>query len=349
MADLHRLLPAGKLPLDHLRTLVETVRSSHPRLVIGPRIGEDAAVIAAGDRHLVVSTDPITFATDRIGWYAVHVNANDVAVLGARPLWFSVVILLPEATATPEMAETIAADVRAACDGLGVTVCGGHTEITHGIDRPIVIGQMIGEVTPARLMDKTRIQVGDHILLTRGVAIEGTAILARERADRLRGQVDAVLLERAAKLLLDPGISVVNAALAAANVGDVVHAMHDPTEGGLAAGLSELVAASGLGVRVVNERIRVLPETAAICDALGLDSLNLLASGALMIAVASDGEERVMTALSHLGVEVATIGETRPGADGLTISRSGRESRLEVKERDEIARAFEDGQRVPGS
>ena len=342
MAASHRL-PAGKLPVDHLRTLVETVRSPHPRLLIGPRIGEDAAVIAGADTHLVVSTDPITFATDRIGWYAVHINANDVAVMGARPLWFSVVILLPQASATPTMAETIASDVRAACDGLGVTVCGGHTEVTHGIDRPLVIGQMIGEVAPARLIDKTRIGVGDHILLTRGVAIEGTAVLARERADRLQGRVDAVLLDRAAKLLLDPGISVVSAALAAADAGDVVHAMHDPTEGGLAAGLSELVAPSGLGARVVGERIRVLPETAAICDAVGLDPLNLLASGALLIAVASDADERVTAALRHAQIDVATIGEVRPGIDGLTISRDGRESPLEVKDRDEIARAFEDG------
>jgi hydrogenase expression/formation protein HypE len=330
MTDLHRRLPAGKLPPGDLRALVETVRSPHPRLVIGPRIGEDAAVVDAGDRYLVVSTDPITFATDRIGWYAVHVNANDVAVMGARPLWFSVVILLPETTATPKMADMIASDVRAACDGLGVVVCGGHTEITHGIDRPIVIGQMIGEVRPARLVDKTRLQVGDHILLTRGVAIEGTAILARE-CERVRDSVDAALLERAGKLLLDPGISVVRAALAAADCGDVVHAMHDPTEGGLVAGLSELVAASGLGVRIVGERIRVLPETVAICEALGLDSLNLLASGALIIAVAPDGEERVMAALDDQGIEAATIGEIRPNADGLTISRNGRETPLEVR------------------
>src|SRR5262249_46611908 len=155
------------------------------------------------------------------------INANDVAVMGARPLWFSVVILLPQADATPKMAETIASDVRAACDRLGVTVCGGHTEVTPGLDRPIVIGQMIGEVAPARPIDKTRISVGDHILLTRGVAIEGTAVLARERAERLQGRVDAALLDRAAKLLLHPGISVVNAALAAADAGEVVHAMHD--------------------------------------------------------------------------------------------------------------------------
>jgi hydrogenase expression/formation protein HypE len=334
-------LPVGKLPANQLRSLLARIPSRQARLVVGPRIGEDAAVLEAGDRYLVVSTDPITFATERIGWYAVHVNANDVAVLGARPLWFSVVLLLPERAATPEMVGTIMADVQAACDELGVAVCGGHTEITHGIDRPIVVGQMIGEVAPARLVDKRRIRVGDQILLTRGVAIEGTAILARERAGRLRPHIDPGLLEKAAQLLVDPGISVVDAALTAAAAGDDVHAMHDPTEGGLVTGLAELVASSGYGLRVARERIRVLPETLAIAGALGLDPMHLLASGALLIAVAPAGVTKVMAALADRAIDVAAIGEVGPAAGGLTISEGDRVSRLGVKERDEIARVWE--------
>ena len=233
-----KVLPVGKLPLEHLRSLLTRLPKHDPRLLIGPQIGEDAAVIDAGDRYLVVTTDPITFATDHIGRYAVHVNANDVAVLGARPLWFFVVMLLPESRTTPELAETIMADVRTTCEELGVTLGGGHTEITHSLDRPILVGQMLGEVAPTRLVRKTHIAIGDLILLTRGVAIEGTAILAREKSERLRGRVDADLLARAARFLIEPGISVVSAALAAANVGEVVHAMHDPTEGGLRGGSS---------------------------------------------------------------------------------------------------------------
>jgi hydrogenase expression/formation protein HypE len=336
-----KLLPVGKLPIDHLRSFVTHLSSPDPRLIVGPRIGEDAAVIDAGGRYLVVSTDPITFATDRIGWYAVHINANDVAVMGARPLWFSIVVLLPEGRATSQMFEAIMADVRSACSELGVTLCGGHTEITRGLDRPIVIGQTIGEVEPARLVRKDRIQVGDHILLTSGIAIEGTAILAREWPERLRDRVDVDLLARARRLLVTPGISVVSAALAAADVGDVVHAMHDPTEGGLASGLSELVASSGLGLRVDRERIHVLPETAVISAALGLDPLNLLASGALVIAVAPDGVDKVLASLRARRIAVAVIGEILPATEGLTISEGGRIAPLEVRERDEIARAWD--------
>jgi hydrogenase expression/formation protein HypE len=335
-------MPVGKLPVEHLRSLLAQLPSPEPRLVVGPRIGEDAAVIDAGDRYLVVSADPITFATDRIGWYAVHVNANDVAVMGARPLWFSVVMLLPQDEATPQMAEGIMADMRTACDELHVTVCGGHTEITRGLDRPIVVGQMLGEVAPRRLVRKSRMQVGDCILLTRGVAIEGTAILAREQPRILHGRVDDDLLARAERLLVTPGISVVSAALTAAEAGDVVHAMHDPTEGGLAAGLSELAASSGLSVRVVREQIVVLPETAAISAALGLDPLNLLASGALLIVVAPEGADEVTARLQARGIDVTAIGDVRPAREGLTISEGGRVTPLDVKARDEIARAWGD-------
>jgi hydrogenase maturation factor len=333
-------LPAGKLPIDHLRSLLADLPGRDPRLLIGPQVGEDAAVIDAGDRYLVVTTDPITFATDRIGRYAVHVNANDVSVLGARPLWFFVVLLLPEGGATPELAGSIMADVRTACDELGVTVGGGHTEITPGLDRPILVGQMLGEVAPARLVRKTRIAVGDQILLTRGVAIEGTAILARERPDRMQGRVDADLLARATQFLIEPGISVVNAALAAAKVGDVVHAMHDPTEGGLAMGLFELVTPAGLGLRVVRERISVFPETDAICKALALDPLKLIASGALLIAVAPTGTTAVLDAVQAAGVSVTAIGEVRPSSEGLTIVTDGVADPLTPPDRDEIARAF---------
>jgi hydrogenase maturation factor len=312
-----------------------------PRLVIGPQIGEDAAVIDAGDRYLVVATDPVTFATDHIGRYAVHVNANDVAVLGARPLWFFVVMLLPENRTTPELAETIMADVRSACEELDIAIGGGHTEITQGLDRPILIGQMLGEVAPTRLVRKTRVAVGDQILLTRGVAIEGTAILARERSERLRARIDPDVLARATRFLIEPGISVMSAALAAANVGEAVHAMHDPTEGGLATGLFELVAPAGLGLQVTRERIPVFPETESICSALSLDPLKLLASGALLIAVAPEGANLVVSAIRATGAPVAVIGEVRPSGEGITIVTNGKVETLTPAVRDEIARAFE--------
>ena len=333
-------LPVGKLPLEHLRSLLKHPSKHDARLLIGPQIGEDAAVIDAGDRYLVVATDPVTFATDQIGRYTVHVNANDVAVLGAQPRWFFVVMLLPEGHTTPELTETIMADVRSTCRELGVALGGGHTEITQGLDRAILVGQMLGEVAPDRLVRKTRIAVGDQILLTQGVAIEGTAILAREKSEQLRGRVDSSVLDRGARFLIDPGISVVSAALAAADVGEAVHAMHDPTEGGLATGLFELVSPAGLGLQVIRERIPVFPETDSMCRALSLDPLKLIASGALLIAAAPDGVDAVRAAIEATRTPAAVIGEVRPSSEGITIVTNGNLEPLTPAVRDEIARAF---------
>jgi hydrogenase maturation factor len=235
------------------------------------------------------------------------------------------------------------ADVRAACEELGVTLGGGHTEITQDLDRPILVGQMLGEVSPKRLVRKTRIAIGDLILLTRSAAIEGTAILAREKSERLRGRVDANLLARAARFLLEPGISIVGAALAAANVGEAVHAMHDPTEGGLATGLFELVAPAGLGLQVIRELIPIAPETDAICNTLALDPLKLIASGALLIAVARDSADSVLKAVEAAGVPVVVIGEVRAAAEGITIVTNGVIEPISPPVRDEIARALEGG------
>lgn len=334
-----RLAP-GKLPHVHLAALTAHLRRDDPRLLVGPRPGEDAAVIAVGDRALVVATDPVTFATDHIGAYAVHVNANDVAVLGARPRWFFAVVLLPEPSATSELADAIMADVASACDSLGATVCGGHTEITVGLDRPIVVGQMLGEVERSRLLNKNRLAPGDQLVLTHGAAIEGTAILAREKRAVLAGRVPGDMLTRAERLLTDPGISVVGAALAVAGAADV-HGLHDPTEGGILTGLAELAVAAGLGLRIDADRIPVLPETAAVCTALDLDPLALIASGALVAGVTPSDVEQVTAALDGLGVPSTIVASVRPAADGLTIERNGSVAPLRLPARDEIARVFE--------
>jgi hydrogenase expression/formation protein HypE len=336
-------LPVGKLPAAHLEVLLAGLAAPDDRLLVGPRPGEDAAVIALdADRALVAATDPVTFATDRIGAYAVHVNANDVAVLGARPRWFFAVVLLPEAAATAELALAIAREIRRTCDALGATVAGGHTEITAGLDRPIVVGQMLGEVATAKLVRKTRLSPGDLVLVTHGAAIEGTAILARERRDHLSAHLTEAELAAAARLLDEPGISVVRAALTAVEAADV-HAMHDPTEGGLAAGLVELAQAGGCGLRVFGARVPVLPETRAVCRVLGLDPWRLIASGALLVAAAPGDVDTILAALREASIPATVVAEVRPAADGLSVEWDGRTEPLLAPARDEIARLFDAG------
>jgi len=330
-------LPPGKLPAAALERLLGTIALSDPRILVGPRPGEDAAVIEIGGRALVVATDPITFATDRIGWYAVHVNANDVAVMGARPAWFFAVLLLPETKTTEELVRAIFDDIRTTCDSMGICLCGGHTEITVGLDRPIVVGQMMGECAPERLVRKQRLEPGDRIVLTQGVAIEGTAILARERASQLEGRVAEDVIARSRGLLFDPGISVVRAAEVAVQSGDV-HAMHDPTEGGLLAGLAEMAAAARCGLRIDRTAIPILAETRAVCAALGVDPLGLIASGSLLIGAAAGSTGAIVKDLERTGIAARVIGEAVPGPEGTRIGSGGNWQEIRPPARDELAR-----------
>ena len=178
-------MQAGKLPLELLTQLLGRIDIKDPRVVLGPRPGEDAALIDFGDSYLVTKTDPITFATDLIGWYLVQVNANDLAVMGATPRWLMVTLLLPEGT-RPDEVRAIFDQLRDACDGLEVALVGGHTEITRDLPRPIALGAMLGEVRKDRVVLTSGARPDDAIVLTKGIAIEGTAILAREAAKQLQ-------------------------------------------------------------------------------------------------------------------------------------------------------------------
>ncbi|MBI4671892.1 MAG: hydrogenase expression/formation protein [Chloroflexi bacterium] len=333
----------GKLPNAVLEALLARAAPTtrDPRVLVGPRVGEDAAVLDFGATCLIVATDPVTFATDQLGWYVVQVNANDIAVRGARPRWFLVVLLLPERHTDETLVSLLFDQIYNACDALGCTLIGGHTEITIGLERPLAIGQMIGEVSRAKLVSTGGVQVGDTILLTKGIAIEGAALLARERENVLRERGLAEnLIARAKNFLYAPGLSVVSAALRAQEVAQI-HAMHDPTEGGLATGLAELAQASNVGLVIERAAIPILPECQAICGALGLDPLGTLASGALLLAVSAADAARVQDTLARDGIPCAPIGVVAPRAHGLKIKSREGVVDLPTFARDEVARALE--------
>jgi len=333
--------PVGKLPPRILQALLAQCRvSRRSRVVLGPRFGEDAAVIDFGAKYLVAKTDPITFTSERLGWYAVNINANDVATLGARPLWFLATLLLPEKATSLPLVRKIFRETLRACRELGVTLCGGHTEITRGIDRPIMIGQMLGEVAKSKLVRKESQQPGDLVLLTRGIAIEGTAILARERRVALARKLPMKTLRHAERLLLRPGISVVRDALLAQRHGEI-HAMHDPTEGGLTSGLYELAKAGGVGLRIWKDKVPVLEETRSFSKILGFDPFALIASGALLVVASANSTAKLLRAYTRHGVRAAIIGEVTEAAEGVQMVEKGRASPLRVPSRDEIARLLE--------
>lgn len=222
-------LRTGKLPPGLLRELLAKIPSNDPRVLLGGRVGEDAAAIDMGDRVLVAKTDPITFTSELIGWYAVQVNANDIACMGARPRWFLATVLLPEG-AEPCLAKSIFSQILETCTALDVSLIGGHTEVTHKLQRPLVVGFMLGETSRERLVRTSDARPGDAIVLTKAIAIEGTAILSNMAVSHLRPKISKSILKKAEQFLFEPGISVVTEALAAQDLADI-HAMHDPTEG----------------------------------------------------------------------------------------------------------------------
>jgi hydrogenase expression/formation protein HypE len=333
--------PVGKLPLAVLKALLRRCRPrAASRVVIGPRYGEDAAVIDFGDKYLVAKSDPITFTEERIGWYAVNVNANDIATLGARPRWFLATLLLPEGRTTRALAHRIFQDILQACRALGIALCGGHTEITAGLGRPIVVGQMLGEVEKSKLIRKENQRSGDLVILTRGVAIEGTAILAQAKSAELERMLGRGVVSRARRWLHDPGISVVHAARLAVREAEI-HALHDPTEGGLLAGLDEIARAGHVGLRVRKEKIPVLAETRAFSWALRFDPLALIASGALLIVASPKSVPHLLRAYARREIPAAVIGEVRPEKEGILVIEDGQAKPLRVPKRDEIARLLD--------
>jgi hydrogenase maturation factor len=334
------MYPVGKLPQAELVSLLQHVLPKpDPRVVFGPGLGRDAAVVDFGDRYLVTKTDPITFATDEIGWYVVNINANDVACLGARPRWFIITLLLPEGATDKALVARIFDQLRTASEELSVSIVGGHTEITHGIDRPIAIGAMFGEVAPHELVRSDGAQPGDALILTKGIAVEGTALLARDLRERLAEQIPTEVLDRASGFLHKPGLSVVKDAMLATQSGEV-HAMHDPTEGGVATGIYELARAAGLGAVVDASALPVFGETRAICEVLDLDPLGLIASGALLVAANAKDAPGIVDTLRTNNIAATIIGELRTDT-AVMVSEMGELHPLRQFSRDEIARVFE--------
>ena len=338
-------LPVGKLKHDFLKELLPT-QKRNTSVVVGPQLGEDAAVIALGDTYLVATSDPITFATEDIGWYVVCVNSNDIAAMGAVPKWLLVTLLLPEAATTPTMVRDIMSQITKACAAFDISLCGGHTEVTPAVTQPVVIGQMMGVTDENAVFTSADARVGDVLILTKGLGIEATAIIAREREEQLREKYDTQFLEQAKNHLVDPGISVLKDAQIAIGTGGV-HAMHDVTEGGVATAVHELATAAALGVTLYSDKLFGNPPvlygniTQTLCDMFGLNPLGIISSGALLIAAAPEKGETICQALGMAGINADIIGEFLPPEHGLWLEdATGTQHPLPIFETDEIAKLF---------
>lgn len=334
-------LRTGKIPHDTLkRYVLNHLGAPSDRVIRGAAVGEDAPIIDMGSKVLVAKANPITGADGNIGRLVVHINANDVAARGAKPLWFMNTILLPEG-ATESRLEIIMEEIDRACKELNVQLIGGHTECVAGLDKPIIAGFMMGEAPKNRYVTTGGAKPGDKIILTKTVGLEGTSILASDLEQKLRRKIDPRTLQRARKMI--EVVSVVPEALKAVEVGGI-HSMHTPTEGGILNGLYEMGAAAGVGLSVDENLIPVAPETAIIAETLGVDPLKLLSSGALLLAVDDASAKKVLEALERINVQASIIGEVKERAEGRVLTRSdGSQKTIDPVRQDELFRILGEG------
>jgi hydrogenase maturation factor len=332
-------LPPGKIPPNILKKYVfNRLGVFNERVIQGPNIGEDAAIIDIGEKVLVVASDPITGAENNIGWLSVHINANDVASCGARPIWFLAVVLLPEGGGG-EILDTIMDDMNNALREINVSLIGGHTEITPGLKRPIISGFIIGEAEKNQFITTGGAKPDDLIILTKGAGIEGTGILAQDLHKTLRSKIGEKVLEDGKKML--GRISVVPEAMKALEVGGV-DSLHDPTEGGVINGLWEMAEAANVGLIINEKKIPISYETREICQALDIDPLKLLGSGALLIGVKPETAHRMIKELTAMGIKSSIIGKVTYLEEGrVLIKKDGRIIPITAVEQDELYRIID--------
>jgi len=333
----------GKLKHNFLNKMLENfVSPTHlkdSRVVVGSQIGEDAAVIDMGDKYLVAKTDPITFVTDEIGYYAVNINVNDVVCTGATPKWFQSTILLPAGLTDENLIEYIFKNIHDTCKSLGITVVGGHTEITAGLDRPIVIGSLLGEVEKEKLVLSSGANANDSIILTKGIFIEGTSIIAREKEDILKQKgYNNEFIEKCKNYLYNPGISIYNEALLS-NDNFLLTSMHDLTEGGLFCGLAEIAIASDLGLLINKAKINVLPEPLELSKVFKLNPYSTISSGSLLISINDEFAEDLINLLRKNGINSVVIGNfTSDKGEYLILDENHKKSQMNYTEVDEITK-----------
>jgi len=330
-------LDTGKLPPELMARMLGGLPPVGEDVVVGPGVGLDCAVVRLGERLLVCKSDPVTFVTDALGEYLVQINVNDLATTGATPRWLLVTLLLPAEDTPAAQPARIMGQITDACGRLGITLVGGHTEVTTAVTRPVAVGCLLGEVGPERLVTPAGAEPGDVLLLTKGVPLEGAAILASECRGRLVGAFSEQALDEAAAYVTEPGIGVLRDAQAALAAG-TVHAMHDPTEGGLKAALWELAQASGRRLRVDAARIPVPDLARRICEHLGLDPLATIASGALLLAVPPGEAAAISGALERKGIACTAIGRVATGPVGVDWCTPEGSRPLAPPAQDELAR-----------
>jgi len=215
-------------------------------------------------------------------------------------------VLLPEYAEEADIKEMMG-QVEEACAKCNVQVMGGHTEVTRAVNQPIISVSGVGKVLEERLVSTAGARIGQDILLTKWIGIEGTSIIAKEKEAELRTRFSKAFVDEAKNF--DQYISVLPEAMVAGKSG--VSAMHDVTEGGIYGALWELAEASGIGLEIDLKAIPIRQETVEICEYFGLNPYYLISSGCMLMA--SDRGHDLVRELGKAGISAAVIGKAVDG------------------------------------
>lgn len=336
------LLP-GKIPNRLLGKILRELKVRDPSVIIPPQVGEDVAAVSlpvsgtADSQVVVLKNDPVTFVGENIGRYAVTVNANDLATSGAVPRWYLMDLLLPIGS-TGSLARKIIRQVSETAQKMGITVCGGHSEVTDAVSRPVISGFLLGAAGDGELIRKENMREGDIVLMTKSAGCEGTGIIAQEFGTLLSDRgLTAGEIEEARGY--GERIDILTEARAAAESGKV-GAMHDVTEGGAVTAIWEFAEAGGHTLEIDLDKIPVSEITARVCEAAGLDPLGLIGSGSLLITCRPDGASYLETAIGERGVAVSRIGRVLGKGSGVRALRGGKPAVWPEFETDELTKLY---------
>jgi len=328
----------SKFSLDVLEKCVYPfVKTDDPHVLLGAAFGEDVALTKVGGDILASHVDPIIGAINNIGWLAVHVACNDIAASGIPPRWILLLILVP-GSEDHDLLANIMMDINRATQETGVSIIGGHTGYSAGISRPLVAVTALGTASGCQPVRTGGANIGDYVLVTKGIGLEGTSILAHDFSDigRKLGLKEQDMEE--ARLLIEE-VSVVKEALLLAEQGAT--SMHDVTRGGLLETLLEMAYLSKVCIKIDTSLLPIRKIVNRFSKAFKFDPLRMISSGTIAATIPASRKRDVSKSLSEAGIAFAIIGRVTIG-EGVCVVRGSKNIRYtEIKcEEDELARMW---------
>jgi hydrogenase expression/formation protein HypE len=322
----------GKLTASQLKEIIfNNIKKKRKEFLNSPGIGDDCAAIDLGEKVCYISSDPITGAVSEIGKLAVNITCNDLATTGVEPMGIMVTILAPPSTSIEDL-KNIMVDMETECAILNIDILGGHTEITDAVNKIIISVTGLGFGTKAHYEDKKEILEGDIILLTKGIGIEGTAIISYEKEEELKAVLSQEEIN-CAKSMMDL-TSVVKEGLLSSKLSK---GMHDVTEGGLLGAVWEVAELSKLGVTIYREQLNVSEVTHKICDYYKIDPLKLISSGSMIIVVSPKNKDELLDKLMSNEIPTFEIGSfTKDVQEKFIYNSKDQRSNISEPESDEL-------------